>query len=132
MEFHSDEVSSPVYCKDGQKLFNGYECNTSYERSQYLPTKELCSICVITQHSSAHCKKSSCFKCQERHHTSCCLESSLKESTFQNCLNIEPNRSNAIKVIKLKLGTLRHKCGRMSSTMSIKIGCTRPQRRRLA
>ncbi|KAE9416988.1 hypothetical protein Angca_000461, partial [Angiostrongylus cantonensis] len=92
----SEKTYYCMYCKADHKAFNCNIYKTPYERSQYLRTNKLCAICASPYHDSTNCKKSSCFKCQRRHHTSCCLQSTSKETSLHNGSKSVPNSNKVI------------------------------------
>ncbi|KIH60974.1 Tas retrotransposon peptidase A16 [Ancylostoma duodenale] len=75
----STSVPSCMYCEGKHKSFACDKYRTPQERSQYLRDHKLCLICASPQHITSECQRRPCFKCQKRHHTSCCFQSGSKE-----------------------------------------------------
>ncbi|VDM61145.1 unnamed protein product [Angiostrongylus costaricensis] len=84
-----------MYCRADHKSFNCDMYKTPCDHSQYLRTNKLCAICAFPY--STNCKKLSCFKCQRRHYTSFCFQSTSKETSFQDGSKNEPNRNEVFK-----------------------------------
>ncbi|KIH58120.1 hypothetical protein ANCDUO_11680 [Ancylostoma duodenale] len=75
----SISVPSCMYCEGKHKSFACDKYRAPQEQSQYLRDHKLCLICASPQHITSECQRRPCFKCQKRHHTSCCFQSGSKE-----------------------------------------------------
>ncbi|KIH46700.1 Tas retrotransposon peptidase A16 [Ancylostoma duodenale] len=70
-----------MYCEGSHKSSDCDKFKPPFERLQYLRSHKLCLICASSQHTTTECKRRQCFKCQKRHHTSCCFQSATKAPT---------------------------------------------------